>query len=139
MNTTQATNGIGYTNTKGTLENGIEVYIQHTSKTPGLERAFRREERTATRHAPGVGYATVSLSIWKSDDCKTFYVTWVMNKGNGWGKSFKKSGFATELEAFAFADAKWEVCIKVLGEVEVKASGFGAAEAFSAQVAGMHR
>lgn len=93
----------------------IETTIEGPHDTVG--RSYRRQQRTAVKQG-AEGHATVQLRVEAELGFEGFYVTWTRNKGAGWGKAWRKGGFATEAAALAFAEEKWSSCLAYLEKVE---------------------
>jgi hypothetical protein len=75
--------------------------------------SYRREQRHATREA-----ASVDLEITMPVRGESFSVRWSVNRGAGWSRPWRKSGFTTEAAARAFADRKIAALLAWLAKVE---------------------
>lgn len=112
--------GFTMKNTETNTVGGTDIMIRMGEDRPGY-RACRREERYA-HHQTEDGCPVVTLTINLSDDGESFYVRWSTNKGNGWGKAYRKSGFTTEAAAREFANGKWATMLAWVATVAPKAS-----------------
>lgn len=106
-----------------------------TTKTT-IETATSLAQLTReTRYASGSNGGAVNLTV--SREATGYLVAWNVKRGRGWAKGWKRTT-KTEQDAFAFAIEKWPTLIAWLEKLE-PVEGDGAAEAFSAQIAGMSR